>query len=117
MKELFIKQKNVGKNINNIIRIQGYTKVSFSKITGISKLDLDKLIKGEYKDINIFSKHINKIMRKTGVSLEEILAYNISENIRESCLDSFPKDYKLSPRAKQIFYMLDNIVDICELYY
>lgn len=117
MKELFNNKEKIGKNINNIIKRKGHTKISFSKITGVPRVDLDKLINAEYTNIDEFLLQINKIIEKTDISLDDILSDTISENISETFLDSLPKGHKLSPKAKQMFAILDDITHLCELYY
>jgi hypothetical protein len=62
MELLFENRKLIGKNILNIIKDNGYTKSSFSRLTNISRPTLDKLIKGEVDSLATFKTHIQKIL-------------------------------------------------------
>ena len=60
MEMLFENRKLIGENILNIIRDNGYTKSSFSRLTNISRPTLNKLIKGEVDSFTTFKTHIKR---------------------------------------------------------
>ena len=57
---LFENRKLIGENILNIIKDNGYTKSSFSRLTTISRPTLDKLIKEKLT----ISQHLEPILVK-----------------------------------------------------
>ena len=58
---LFENRRLIGENILNIVKDNGYTKSSFSRLTNISRPTLDKLIKGEVDSLATFKTHVRKI--------------------------------------------------------
>lgn len=75
MELLFENRKLIGKNILNIIKDNGYTKSSFSRLTNISRPTLDKLIKGEVDILATFKTHIQKILDSQDMDEEQLLNY------------------------------------------
>lgn len=55
MELLFENRKRIGENILGIIKNNGYTKSSFSRLTNISRPALDKLIKWEVDSLATFN--------------------------------------------------------------
>ena len=72
---LFENRKLIGENILNIIKDNGYTKSSFSRLTTISRPTLDKLIKGEVDNLSTFRTHISKILKSQDMDAEQLLYY------------------------------------------
>ena len=73
MELLFENRKLIGKNILNIIKDNGYTKSSFSRLTNISRPTLDKLIKGDVDSLATFKTHIQKILDSQNIDEEQLL--------------------------------------------
>ena len=72
---LFENRKSIGENLLNIIKDNGYTKSSFSKLTSISRPTLDKLIKGEVDNLTTFKTHIEKILESLDMTDEQLENY------------------------------------------
>ncbi|MDK2823235.1 MAG: hypothetical protein PWP71_1153, partial [Clostridia bacterium] len=72
MELLFENRKLIGENILNIIKDNGYTKFSFSRLTNISRPTLDKLIKGEVDSLATFKTHIQKILDSQNMDEEQL---------------------------------------------
>ena len=118
---LFENRKIVGENILNIIKDNGYTKSSFSRLTTISRPTLDKLIKGEVDNLSTFRTHINKILKSQDMDAEQLLHYTPRhKEKREFVLalsHNAPDDHALTPDAHEMFSILEDIVHMYELYY
>ncbi|MEY8763880.1 MULTISPECIES: helix-turn-helix domain-containing protein [Clostridium] len=109
----------VGSNIIQFIKDNGYTKSSFSKLTGISRPTIDKMIKGEIDNNTTLKKHVNKIIATFNIRPEELINYKCmkSENkLRIVASDNAPEEYELSDSAKKMFGFLDDIIDLYEVY-
>lgn len=118
---LFESRKKVGENILNFIKDNGYTKSTFARLTGISRPTLDKLINGEIDNKATFTNHIQKIIDSQKISEIELLEYKPKyDNDDLSVLafsDNSPINYERTPKNKEMFILLDDIISLCEMYY
>ena len=118
---LFENRKLIGENILNIIKGNGYTKSSFSRITNISRPTLDKLIKGEVDSLATFKTHIQKILRSQNMNEEQLLNYVPRDKTKKELIfamsDNDPENHTLRPNAQEMFGILEDIVHMCGLYY
>lgn len=121
MELLFKNRKLIGKNILNIIKDNGYTKSSFSRLTNISRPTLDKLIKGEVDSLATFKTHIQKILESQDMNEEQLLnyvpKYKAKKELVFALSDNAPKNHAMSPKAQEMFVILEDIVHMCVLYY
>jgi len=121
MELLFENRKLIGKNILSIIKDNGYTKSSFSRLTNISRPTLDKLIKGEVDSLATFKTHVRKILETQGMDGEQLLnyvpKYNTKKELVFALSDNAPESHVLKPNAQEMFGILEDIVHMCELYY
>ena len=121
MELLFENRKLIGKNILNIIKDNGYTKSSFSRLTNISRPTLDKLIKGEVDSLATFKTHIQKILDSQNMDEEQLLnyvpKYKVKKELVFALSDNAPENHAMSPKAQEMFSILEDIVHMCELYY
>jgi predicted transcriptional regulator len=105
----------------SIIKDNGYTKSSFSRLTNISRPTLDKLIKGEVDSLATFKTHVRKILETQGMDGEQLLnyvpKYNTKKELVFALSDNAPENHVLKPNAQEMFGILEDIVHMCELYY
>lgn len=109
----------ISENLLKLIKDNGYTKSSFSKLTGISRPTIDKLIKGEIDNNTTLKNHIDKILTTFNISLEELINFECKQlNNKEIIVASnnAPENHEISDSAKRIFSIIDDIVDLCEIY-
>lgn len=109
----------IGTNLLQFIKDNGYTKSSVSKLTGLSRPTIDKLIKGEIDNNTNLKKHVDKIITTFNIKLEELIDYKHveSENNRKIVAsNNAPEEYELSDKAKRMFGFLDDIIDLYEVY-
>lgn len=118
---LFENRKLIGENILNIIKDNGYTKSSFSRLTTISRPTLDKLIKGEVDNLSTFRTHISKILKSQDMDAEQLLHYTPRHKEKRDFVfalsDNAPDDHTLTSNAQEMFGILEDIVHMYELYY
>lgn len=115
--QLFADKKRIGENINEILKQKGHTKISFAKLIGISRPTLDNLINGKSTSLTTFENQINKIIKNADVSLEYIFNYRNTKVVNTYYSDNAPKNHEVTPKAKEMFDILNDIVNLCELYY
>lgn len=116
---LFDNRKTIGPKLLEIMKSKGHTKVSFSKLTGISRPTLNNLFKGETDSKTTFTTHITKIIETVNITLEEIINYNENKTAQNVAVfsDNAPTEHEYDPKAKEMFNVLDDILHLCELYY
>lgn len=118
---LFEKRTVVGENLLNIIRDNGYTKSSFAKAIDITRPTLDRFLAGEIESLTKYRQYIEKITGIQGMTEEQLLNYapKQSGNNEPVLVHSFnaPDTHQIKGQAKQMFSILDDILNICEVYY
>jgi predicted XRE-type DNA-binding protein len=117
---LFERRKKVGENILNIIKDNGYTKSSFSRIVDLSRPTLDKLINGEIDNKATFTTHMQKIIENQKINETELLEYNTKHDFDMPTLafsDNSPEHYERKKETKEMFMFLEDILNLCETYY
>ena len=117
MSDLFNERKKVGKNINEIMKDKGHTKISFSKITGITRPTLNKFFNGEITSEATFKKHVSKIMESINITAQDILSYKCNKPVEVYYSNNSPKNHEFNGDAKEMLNILEDIIHLCELYY
>lgn len=119
--EIFNHRETIGKNISTYIRLKGYSKSSFSKLTEISRPTLNQLLSGDSPSPKTFEDQINRI---TGV-LELPIDYFLNEPVISSerwrapmihHSDRAPNGDRDNVLAKQLLNDLDDLMSIASLY-
>ena len=109
----------IGSNLLDFIKDNGYTKLSISKLTGISRPTIDKLIKGEIDNNTTLKSHIDKIVTTFNIDLEQLINYKhleLENSDRMVASNNSPEEYEVSDKAKKMFDFLNDIVDLYEVY-
>lgn len=117
--QLFDNRKVIGNNLLQLIKEKGYSKLSFSKIVDISRPTLDKIIKGEVDSKTTFISHIKKIIDKKIISIEEFMNYKDIDNNNDIVTmysDNAPENYKRKDNTKELFMILDDLINLSEIY-
>ena len=118
---LFEKRTIVGENLLSIIRDNGYTKSSFAKAIDITRPTLDRLLAGEIESLTKYRQYIEKITGTQEMTEEQLLNYapKYSANNEPVLVHSFnaPHNHEIKGPAKEMFSILDDILNICEVYY
>lgn len=113
----FEHRETIAKNVLNFLRLKGFSKLSLSKQTGISRPTIDQIIKGESPSPKQYNSQIEKINH----------AFALPEDyfITSRPLSSAPPAYAYSdhsagsakdPMVRELLDGLDNILDIYSLY-
>ncbi|OWZ83360.1 helix-turn-helix domain-containing protein [Natranaerobius trueperi] len=117
---LFENRKTVGRKLWLVIKDNGYTKSSFSKLTGISRPTLNKLIDGDINNLATFENHLQKIFDKQIINADKLLKYSPKyqekEETKLALSDNAPNEHSRNSRAQKMFDILEDIVHLCELY-
>lgn len=118
--ELFEQRSLVASKLKECIRDRGYTKVSFSSKTDISRPTLDRLLNGTVDSKSTFDRHLQKILKVLNMSVEELLLYH-SVSAKPVTTTVFsqnaPLEHAMSEKAQKQYNLLLDVIDLCEIYY
>lgn len=117
---LFNERKKIGEHLTKFLRLNGYSKSSFSNLTGISRPTLNLILSGDITSSTTFDSHLEKISQ----SLELPKGYflNLPTNLLETwqlptVQYSDRSEIRERPRDVQdILENLDDLLDIASLY-
>lgn len=118
--ELFEMRKLTGTKLKDYIRSNGFSKVSFCKKTEISRPTLDKILNGEIDSKSTFDKHLNKIL--TSLSIDPDTLMGFSPRVQSVDVDAVysqnaPSDYQINDKVKMEYDLLQDILNLCSVYY
>ena len=116
---LFSERKRVGMNLYEIMKERGYTKISFSKAVNISRPTLNLLFEGEISSITTFEKHIDKINETLRVQNVDLMRDRKREAIEDMVSYSWnePEIYEQKKKEKEMFDVLESLINLCDYYY
>lgn len=117
---LFEQRVLVAEKLKNCIRDMGYTKVSFSKETDISRPTLDRLLSGTIDNKSTFEKHLQKILFVLNMTVDELLFYSpaLEQKYVEVVYSlNAPDGYKMNEKAEKQYNLLMDVLDLCTIYY
>lgn len=117
---LFEQRISVGKKLKDYIRNSGFTKVSFSQNTGISRPTLDRLLDGTVDSKSTFDKHLQKVLNTLNMTADQLLSYSPAVDVKKvEAVYSLnePTDYAMDEKAKKQYGLLMDVLDLCAIYY
>lgn len=117
---MFLKRGDIGRQILQFIKGEGYTKSSFAKMIDLSRPTLNKIIEGDIPSETTFETHINKILQSLSITLDELINYKNPyevDTITVAYSNNSPKDYVRSVSAINTLDILDSVLDLYEIYY
>ncbi len=117
---LFEQRKLVGEKLKDCIRSSGFTKVSFSKKTDISRPTLDRLLRGTIDNKSTFDRHLQKILDALNLTADQLLSYSPSKETKEvEAVYSLnaPDDYAMDEKTKKQYCLLMDVINLCTIYY
>lgn len=116
--ELFEHRSVFADKLKICIREAGYTKVSFAKRADISRPTLDRILKGELDNKSTFDKHVQKIFGVLKVNLDDVMYHTeVPGSVQAVYSANEPDDYVMSDREKRQHELLQDVLDICAIYY
>ncbi len=117
---LFEQRILVAEKLKECLRQSGFTKVSFSKKTGISRPTLDRLLNGTIDSKSTFDKHLQKILFVLDMKAEDLLFYHKSKSNQEVEVvysSNEPVNYVMNETAQRQYQLLLDVLDLCTIYY
>jgi len=119
--ELFKHRETIGKNLETFIRLKGYSKSSFSKLTDISRPTLNQILSGDSPSPKTFEQQIGRITNSLDLPLDYFLSEPVitPERWRVPMThhsDRAPNGDRDDITAKQLLNDLDDLMSIASLY-
>ena len=116
--EFFEMRKLTGTKLKDYIRSNGFSKVSFCKKTEISRPTLDKILNGEIDSKSTFDKHLNKIFTSLGIGPDTLMGFSTKvQSVGAVYSQNAPIDYQMNDKAKMEYDLLQDILNLCSVYY
>lgn len=116
--DLFEMRKLAGTKLKDYIRSHGFSKVSFCKKTEISRPTLDKILNGEIDSKSTFDKHFTKILTSLSIEPDVLMGFSTrTQNVDAVYSQNAPIDYQMNDRAKKEYDLLQDILNLCSVYY
>ena len=120
-KKIFTQRGEIGKQVLQFIKGEGYTKSSFAKMIDVSRPTLNQIIEGKTPSETTFNTQINKILNAIGMNLDELMNYENKNNntdiMKVAYSNNSPKDHSMSKSAVDTLNILNNVLDLYEIYY
>lgn len=109
--EFYRYQEITTQNLIAFLRLRGYSKLSLSKLTGLSRPNIDCILNGEITNPSVYNSYIKKIIQTFDLPNDYFL---INQNDQIALV---PKIYsKRSLADQELFDGLDNLLDIFSMY-
>ena len=116
--ELFEMRKLTGIKLKDYISGNGFSKVSFCKKAEISRPTLDKILNGEIDSKSSFDKHLNKIFTSLGIGSDTLMEFSPRvQSVDDTYLQNVPIDYQMNDKGKVGYDLLQDIQNLCSVYY
>lgn len=115
----FEQRKVIARNLLSFIRLKGYSKKSFSILTGISRPTIDQILKAESPNPTTFNAQIAKINETFNLPADYFIT------TQEVSTEPLPLAYayldhgigeERSEQVKVLLEGLDNVLDIYSMY-
>ena len=115
--ELFAMRKLIGTKLKDYIRSNGFSKVSFCMKTEISCPTLDKILNGEIDNKSTFNKDLNKILTGLNMDLDTLMESSPRAQSVDVMSQNAQIDYQMNDKAKMEHDLLQDILNLCSVYY
>ncbi len=109
----------ISNNLIAFIRAKGYSKLSLSKLTGISRPTIDQILKGESPNQTIYNSQIAKINETFDLPEDYLITAVPVASTPPPLTYAYSdhgNDYEKSDVAKEALFGLDSILDVYSMY-
>lgn len=115
---LFETRKLVCEKLKACIRSKRVTKVNICKKAKISRPILEELLNGEIDNKSVFDEHLYKILDSLKITPDFLMkALPETQQPDEMCLQAVFENYQMSEKAMREYELLQDILNLCSVYY
>lgn len=115
----FDQQQTIAKHLIEFIRYKGFSKMSLSKLTGISRPTIDQILKANSPNQTTYNSQISKINETFNLPEDYFLTTKIQINVPATSVYAYSDNRDNQERsavAQDLLDGLDNVLDIYSLY-
>ncbi|MDO3411325.1 helix-turn-helix domain-containing protein [Saccharibacillus sp. CPCC 101409] len=112
-------QDSIAKNLLDFIRLNGYSKLSFSKLTGISRPTIDRILRAESPNPTVYNDQIDRINTAFNLNEKYFLTAQTSAFYSSAPAYAFSDhgtQVERSWQAGELLDGLDNMLDIFSMH-
>ena len=85
---------------------------------GTSRPTLDKILNGEIDSKSTFDKHLNKILTSLSIDPDTLMGFSPRmQSVDAVFSENAPIDYQVNDKAKMEYDLLQDILNLCSVYY
>jgi len=97
--------------------VKGYSKLSLSKLTGISRPTIDQILEGESPNQTNYNAQISKIIQTFHLPDNYFIIARVAPSLPPAyAYSDHGIGVEQSPQAKELLEGLDNVLDIYSMY-
>ena len=116
--DLFDQRGFVAVKLKNCIQERGFTKVSFARKAGISRIMLDRLLDGNADNEREFDDCVSETLAALNISSDDLIDFEPRLKPGDTVSrESVPEEYQMSTKARKQYGLLMDILELCEIYY
>ena len=100
------------------IRSHGFSKTSFCRKSGISQAELDRILSKETGSLDVSDQQMRQIASVLHIE-PDVLAGPPSDGKQRSAISasSVPEQFQANEKAKKEYDLLQDILNLCSIYY
>lgn len=116
--ELFENRTLAASKLKAVLRERGFSKVSFCKKTDISRPTLDRILNAEIDNKSTFDRHFQKILTALNLDVNDFLLFEERpQEVAAVYSSTAPADHQMSEKAHKQYDLLQDVLDLCFIYY
>ena len=110
--------KITGENLEYYIRSHGFSKASFCRKTGISRVELDRILDEETGSLDVSDQQMRQIVSVLHID-PDVLAGPSSDEKQRSIvnLSGVSGQLQMNEKEQKEYDLLQDILNLCSIYY
>ncbi|MEK5282575.1 MULTISPECIES: hypothetical protein [Paenibacillus] len=106
----------ISRELVAFLRLRGYSKLSFSKLSNISRATVDRIIEGEGLSSTQYNEQIDKINKTFDLPDNYFITSLVSITPTTYTYSGYVAGSERSPKVKELLDGLDSVLEIYSLY-
>ncbi|MBW7475772.1 XRE family transcriptional regulator [Paenibacillus oenotherae] len=112
-------RESIAENLISFLRQRGFSKLSFSKLTNISRPTIDQILKGESPSPKQYNSQITKINETFQLPDDYFIVFQeepMTTSRYAYAYSDHGRDADKSPKTMELLNALDDILDVYSIY-
>lgn len=107
-----------GENLEYYIRNHGFSKASFCRKTGISRIELDRILNEETGSLDVSDRQMRQIVSALRIDPDVLAGPPSGEQQRSVVnLPGVSRQFQMSEKEQKEYDLLQDILNLCSIYY